>query len=26
PQNSQLTWKQGRQLLRQYLQEVGYTD
>uniref|UniRef100_A0A8B9LP13 Striatin, calmodulin binding protein 3 n=1 Tax=Astyanax mexicanus TaxID=7994 RepID=A0A8B9LP13_ASTMX len=22
----QLTWKQGRQLLRQYLQEVGYTD
>ncbi|XP_035261249.1 striatin isoform X1 [Anguilla anguilla] len=25
-QNSQLTWKQGRQLLRQYLQEVGYTD
>ncbi|XP_073495165.1 striatin-3 isoform X6 [Phyllobates terribilis] len=24
--NSQLTWKQGRQLLRQYLQEVGYTD
>ncbi|XP_072320351.1 striatin-3 isoform X2 [Eucyclogobius newberryi] len=26
PSNSQLTWKQGRQLLRQYLQEVGYTD
>ncbi|XP_006766076.1 PREDICTED: striatin-3 isoform X1 [Myotis davidii] len=26
PQNSPLTWKQGRQLLRQYLQEVGYTD
>ncbi|KAF7652801.1 hypothetical protein LDENG_00092110 [Lucifuga dentata] len=26
PANSQLTWKQGRQLLRQYLQEVGYTD
>ncbi|XP_061675284.1 striatin-3 isoform X3 [Syngnathoides biaculeatus] len=26
PPNSQLTWKQGRQLLRQYLQEVGYTD
>uniref|UniRef100_A0A8C9W4N0 Striatin n=1 Tax=Scleropages formosus TaxID=113540 RepID=A0A8C9W4N0_SCLFO len=26
PQNSQLSWKQGRQLLRQYLQEVGYTD
>ncbi|XP_041260161.1 striatin isoform X5 [Onychostruthus taczanowskii] len=25
-QNSQLIWKQGRQLLRQYLQEVGYTD
>ncbi|KAG9344264.1 hypothetical protein JZ751_010933 [Albula glossodonta] len=25
-QNSQLSWKQGRQLLRQYLQEVGYTD
>nr|XP_008123789.1 PREDICTED: striatin isoform X3 [Anolis carolinensis] len=24
--NSQLIWKQGRQLLRQYLQEVGYTD
>lgn len=20
------TWKQGRQLLRQYLQEIGYTD
>uniref|UniRef100_A0A8D3BHD9 Striatin N-terminal domain-containing protein n=1 Tax=Scophthalmus maximus TaxID=52904 RepID=A0A8D3BHD9_SCOMX len=28
PPNSshQLGWKQGRQLLRQYLQEVGYTD
>ncbi|XP_023647939.1 striatin-3 [Paramormyrops kingsleyae] len=26
PQYGQLTWKQGRQLLRQYLQEVGYTD
>uniref|UniRef100_A0A8C2USN3 Striatin N-terminal domain-containing protein n=1 Tax=Chinchilla lanigera TaxID=34839 RepID=A0A8C2USN3_CHILA len=26
PQNNQLTWKQGRQLLRQYLQEVGYID
>uniref|UniRef100_A0A673M8T8 Striatin n=1 Tax=Sinocyclocheilus rhinocerous TaxID=307959 RepID=A0A673M8T8_9TELE len=26
PPNSQLNWKQGRQLLRQYLQEVGYTD
>uniref|UniRef100_A0A8D0HHR7 Striatin n=1 Tax=Sphenodon punctatus TaxID=8508 RepID=A0A8D0HHR7_SPHPU len=25
-QNSELIWKQGRQLLRQYLQEVGYTD
>nr|XP_010309670.1 PREDICTED: striatin isoform X1 [Balearica regulorum gibbericeps] len=25
-QNSQLIWKQGRHLLRQYLQEVGYTD
>ncbi|XP_072912712.1 striatin isoform X1 [Hemitrygon akajei] len=25
-QNNQLTWKQGRLLLRQYLQEVGYTD
>ncbi|XP_055763093.1 striatin-like isoform X2 [Salvelinus fontinalis] len=24
--SSQLGWKQGRQLLRQYLQEVGYTD
>ncbi|KAM8842840.1 striatin [Synchiropus picturatus] len=22
----QLSWRQGRQLLRQYLQEVGYTD
>ncbi|XP_051957105.1 LOW QUALITY PROTEIN: striatin-like [Xyrauchen texanus] len=26
PPNSQLNWKQGRQLLRKYLQEVGYTD
>ncbi|XP_077139175.1 striatin isoform X3 [Ranitomeya variabilis] len=26
PQNSQFIWKQSRQLLRQYLQEVGYTD
>uniref|UniRef100_A0A8C7MUT5 Striatin n=1 Tax=Oncorhynchus kisutch TaxID=8019 RepID=A0A8C7MUT5_ONCKI len=26
PNSSQLGWKQGRQLLRQYLQEVGYTD
>ncbi|XP_061083741.1 striatin-like isoform X1 [Conger conger] len=26
PQNHQLSWKHGRQLLRQYLQEVGYTD
>ncbi|KAL4641371.1 striatin isoform X2 [Arapaima gigas] len=26
PQNSHFSWKQGRQLLRQYLQEVGYTD
>jgi len=25
-QNSNVTWKQGRQLLRQYLQEIGYTD
>ncbi|XP_064408669.1 striatin-4 [Latimeria chalumnae] len=24
--NSQLPWKDGRQLLRQYLEEVGYTD
>ncbi|CAH1791651.1 unnamed protein product [Owenia fusiformis] len=24
--NSNVTWKQGRQLLRQYLQEIGYTD
>ncbi|XP_070976186.1 striatin-like isoform X3 [Oncorhynchus clarkii lewisi] len=24
--NNQLSWKQGRQLLRQYLQEVGYAD
>lgn len=23
---SNTTWKQGRQLLRQYLQEIGYTD
>ncbi|XP_028273773.1 striatin-like [Parambassis ranga] len=26
PSSHQLSWKQGRQLLRQYLQEVGYTD
>ncbi|KAJ8412773.1 hypothetical protein AAFF_G00117240 [Aldrovandia affinis] len=26
PQNSPLSWKHGRQLLRQYLQEVGYAD
>ncbi|XP_078673597.1 striatin-3-like isoform X1 [Branchiostoma floridae x Branchiostoma belcheri] len=25
-QNSQVTWRQGRQLLRQYLQEIGYSD
>ncbi|KAJ8248013.1 hypothetical protein GJAV_G00237170 [Gymnothorax javanicus] len=24
--NHQMSWKRGRQLLRQYLQEVGYTD
>ncbi|KAK2181776.1 hypothetical protein NP493_382g02052 [Ridgeia piscesae] len=24
--NSNTTWRQGRQLLRQYLQEIGYTD
>ncbi|XP_074641715.1 striatin-3-like isoform X2 [Tubulanus polymorphus] len=24
--NSNVTWRQGRQLLRQYLQEIGYTD
>jgi len=24
--NNNSTWKQGRQLLRQYLQEIGYTD
>ncbi|XP_048863466.1 striatin-like isoform X2 [Brienomyrus brachyistius] len=24
--NNQFSWKQGRQLLRQYLQEVGFTD
>ncbi|XP_076360527.1 striatin-3-like isoform X9 [Tachypleus tridentatus] len=24
--NSTLSWKQGRHLLRQYLQEIGYTD
>ncbi|XP_064484643.1 striatin-3-like isoform X1 [Ornithodoros turicata] len=24
--NSNVSWKQGRQLLRQYLQEIGYTD
>lgn len=23
---SQVSWRQGRQLLRQYLQEIGYTD
>ena len=23
---SSVNWKQGRQLLRQYLQEIGYTD
>jgi striatin 1/3/4 len=23
---SNITWKQGRQLLRQYLQEIGYTE
>lgn len=23
---SSITWRQGRQLLRQYLQEIGYTD
>ncbi|XP_028920810.1 striatin-4 [Ornithorhynchus anatinus] len=26
PDGSQLAWKEGRQLLRQYLEEVGYTD
>ncbi|XP_070577227.1 striatin-3-like isoform X2 [Ptychodera flava] len=26
PQNSQVNFRQGRQLLRQYLQEIGYTD
>ncbi|XP_077862092.1 striatin-3-like [Saccoglossus kowalevskii] len=26
PQNSQMNFRQGRQLLRQYLQEIGYTD
>ncbi|XP_072464178.1 striatin-4 isoform X2 [Notamacropus eugenii] len=25
-ESSQLVWKEGRQLLRQYLEEVGYTD
>ncbi|XP_078517121.1 striatin-4 isoform X2 [Lissotriton helveticus] len=25
-ENNQLVWKEGRQLLRQYLEEVGYTD
>ncbi|PNI28869.1 STRN4 isoform 13, partial [Pan troglodytes] len=25
-ENSPLVWKEGRQLLRQYLEEVGYTD
>lgn len=24
--SSQVSWRQGRQLLRQYLQEIGYTD
>ncbi|XP_075740794.1 striatin-3 isoform X3 [Rhipicephalus microplus] len=24
--NSNVSWRQGRQLLRQYLQEIGYTD
>ncbi|XP_032799706.2 striatin-3 isoform X3 [Daphnia magna] len=24
--NSNVNWRQGRQLLRQYLQEIGYTD
>ncbi|XP_039252174.2 striatin-3-like [Styela clava] len=24
--NTQMSWRQGRQLLRQYLQEVGYSD
>ncbi|GAB6031707.1 Striatin-3, variant 2 [Chamberlinius hualienensis] len=24
--NCNVTWRQGRQLLRQYLQEIGYTD
>lgn len=23
---SNITWRQGRQLLRQYLQEIGYTE
>jgi len=26
PVTSQVSWRQGRQLLRQYLQEIGYTD
>lgn len=26
PISSQVSWRQGRQLLRQYLQEIGYTD
>jgi len=26
PITSQVSWRQGRQLLRQYLQEIGYTD
>jgi hypothetical protein len=26
PLSSQLQWRQGRQLLRQYLQELGYTE
>ena len=25
-QNSNVSWRQGRHLLRQYLQEIGYTD
>lgn len=24
--NSNVTWREGRQLLRKYLQEIGYTD
>jgi striatin 1/3/4 len=26
PITTQVSWRQGRQLLRQYLQEIGYTD